>query len=92
MPRHDSASAMFAAAYRLRGQPVVVTTNKGAGEETVAIVVDGRPVQGPFNVITVSAADPSQRNTAGNEAVAARSFVASGLIRVAPYSVVRISW
>jgi hypothetical protein len=92
LPRHDSASAMFAAAYRLRGQPVVVTTNKGAGEETVAIVVDGRPVQGPFNVITVSAADPSQRNTAGNEAVAARSFVASGLIRVAPYSVVRISW
>jgi len=92
LPRHESAAALFAMAYQLRGRPVVVATNKGAAKETVSIVMDGRSVQGRFHVVTVSATDPSERNAAGHEKVAARSSVASGLIRVPPYSVVRISW
>jgi len=79
-------------AYQLRGRPVVVATNKGPRDEMISVSMDGRPVDMALDVVTVSAADPSARNTAGHEGVAARSSVASGLIRVPPYSVVRISW
>ena len=92
LPNGESTSAIFATAYRLRGKSVLVVTNKAARAETLSISMDGRPAATRFYVVTVSAADPAARNTVGHEAVAPRRFAASGLIRVPPYSVTRISW
>jgi hypothetical protein len=92
LPKDDSMPAVFAAAYELRDRTVIVMTNKGAAEETVSISMDGQPVHARFEVVTVSAADPTAKNAAGHEAITPRSFVASGPVRVPPYSVARISW
>jgi hypothetical protein len=92
LPNSGTMPAVFARAYRLREQIVVVITNKGGRAETASISMDGRRVQARFRVVTVSAADPSARNAVGRELITRRPSVASGVISVPAYSVVRISW
>jgi hypothetical protein len=92
LPDGKTMPAVFAEAYRIRGKTVVVLTNKGGRGETVSISIDKRPIRARFNVVTVSAQEPSAVNAAGNELIAPLASVASGFTLVPPYSVVRISW
>jgi hypothetical protein len=92
LPHGERTSGLFANAYRIHDRTVVVVTNKGAGKESLSISMDGRPVQARVDVVTVSATDPFARNAAGRETIVPVPSVASGLVRVPPYSVVRMSW
>jgi hypothetical protein len=92
LPDGKTMPAVFAQTYRVRDKTIVVLTNKGGRTETVSISLNARPVRARFHVITVSAADPSAKNTAGRELIGPLASDASGVIPVPPYSVLRISW
>jgi len=92
LPDGKTMPAVFAEAYRVGDKTVVALTNKGLRAETVSISIDRRPIRTRFHVVTVSARDPSAKNTTGSELIAPIASLASDFISVPPYSVVRISW
>jgi hypothetical protein len=92
LPDGKTMPAVFAETYQVRDKTVVVLTNKGARAEMLSVSLDERPVRMRFNVVSVSAPDPSAENAAGRELIAPLASVSSGFIPLPPYSVIRISW
>lgn len=87
-----SMPALYAQAYRSEGRERVVVTNKSEAAETLALVVNGSPVKSPLDVLAVSGASASTKNTYGEAKVRRRHSRARGMATIPPYSVVVVSW
>ncbi len=83
------APALFAMSYTDRaGNLSVVVTNKSARAQRALIRVNGRVINGLFQVWFVTGSDPRLSNTPANpSAVTVRSGISPVRVRVPPYSV-----
>jgi hypothetical protein len=92
LPEGKEMPAVYAQAYKVKENLVVVLTNKGDGSETCAVTIDGRMVHEQFRLVTVSAPDPSTKNTINSRPVARRTSKARDLVSLPPYSITTVSW
>jgi hypothetical protein len=94
VPRAGSGAmpAVYAQAYRRQMRDAVVVTNKGPRDETLTLIIDGRPTVSSMRVVTVTGPSPTATNSLGRVRVAATASTASHVVRIPAYSVVQIVW